>query len=194
MVVPVSMAGQVAVVAGSEALVEALRAAGATVPAAAGVLASRSEADALFDPAIARIDLAVHAAVPDSALVKVPLVDLGEAEFDDVWEAIMRSTLHFLQAAFARMVDGGSVVIVVPSISATGAPGQAAWAAAAEAQRILALSAARQWSGTGMRVNCVAYQADSSARDVGQSIGLLARSILYGATIPVGVATPERVH
>jgi 3-oxoacyl-[acyl-carrier protein] reductase len=62
-----------------------------------------------------------------------------------------------LRAGYAHLAKpGGRVVVVVPTAAMAGAPGLAATAAAAEAQRQLAKSVARQWGSDGLAVNIVA--------------------------------------
>ena len=62
-----------------------------------------------------------------------------------------------LQASFTVFHGGGGrIVFVTPTVSMSGAPGLAPYAAALEGQRLLAKSAARQWGPDGITVNCLA--------------------------------------
>jgi len=49
----------------------------------------------------------------------------------------------------------GRVVVVTATAGVSGAPGSVPFVAAVEGVRSLAKSAARQWGGTGISVNCV---------------------------------------
>jgi 3-oxoacyl-[acyl-carrier protein] reductase len=51
---------------------------------------------------------------------------------------------------------GGRLVLVTPTVGLTGAPELVPYATAVEGMRALAKSAARQWGGHGIAVNCVA--------------------------------------
>jgi 3-oxoacyl-[acyl-carrier protein] reductase len=78
--------------------------------------------------------------------------------------------------------DGGRVVVVVPTFSMSGAPGFAAGAAAAEGQRLLAKSAARQWGADGITVNCVAVAPEQIIGErAGSATMALADPALGGA-------------
>jgi 3-oxoacyl-[acyl-carrier protein] reductase len=69
----------------------------------------------------------------------------------------MRTTLFVLQAAHRQMEGrGGSIVLVTPTVSMSGAARLVPYTTAVEGQRLLAKSAARQWGPDGIRVNCVA--------------------------------------
>jgi 3-oxoacyl-[acyl-carrier protein] reductase len=51
--------------------------------------------------------------------------------------------------------EGGSIVVVLPTMVLTGAPQAVGWVTAAEGYRGLAKAAARSWGRDGIRVNCV---------------------------------------
>lgn len=99
----------------------------------------------------------VHACVAEPALEPVPFVEVSEERWDSAWELTMLATLRCFQAAY-RSFDGrgGRILVVVPTVAMTGAAGLAPLAAAAEGQRLLAKSAARQWGRDGVTVNCLA--------------------------------------
>ncbi len=102
-----------------------------------------------------RVEVVVHADIPPGAARSQALTDLDGGGWDLRCESIIRSTLLVFQAAHRRLDAGGSVVLVLPTISLGGAAGLAAWSAAVEAQRNLAKVAARRWSSAGIRVNMV---------------------------------------
>jgi 3-oxoacyl-[acyl-carrier protein] reductase len=91
-----------------------------------------------------------------------PFVDLGDEDLAAAFDRPVLDLLWSLRAAFAHLRrPGARVVVVVPTIGMAGAPGLAALAAAAEAQRLLVKSIARQWGADGIVLNVVA--ADLSA-------------------------------
>lgn len=170
---------------GPAGLVAALEAAGWTVRAVAARLDSRSDADALFSGP-GPVDLAVHGAAAGPEATGWPLVDGGEAAFASVWEGVMRSTMWFLQAAARGVGEGGSAVIVIPAAASSPAAGQAAWAAAGEAQRVLAMSVAMLWRDTGRWVNCVS--APSPDTDgVADAVVALTAAPVTGCSLAVDV-------
>jgi NAD(P)-dependent dehydrogenase (short-subunit alcohol dehydrogenase family) len=145
---------------GEEAIVadELLRAGRAATSATAD-LATRDQARAAFAAAdaLGSTDLIVHAIVDPDALRATPLADVDAATWDRRAEAPLRVALACAQAAFDRLRDrGGRLVFVTPTVALTGAAGLAPSVGALEGIRALAKSAARQWGGHGITVNCVA--------------------------------------
>jgi NAD(P)-dependent dehydrogenase (short-subunit alcohol dehydrogenase family) len=105
--------------------------------------------------ALGPVRLVVHADVPEAATRPRPLMELDDEAWDESCEALVRSTLLTFQAAHRAMPDGGTIVLVSPTIALAGAVGLAAWSAAAEAQRVLVKVAARRWGQRGITVNVV---------------------------------------
>ena len=71
----------------------------------------------------------------------------------------MQAALFCFQAAYRQFLHGrrgGALVAVVPTIAMSGGPRFSASAAAAEGQRLLIKSAARQWGPDGVTANTVA--------------------------------------
>ncbi len=86
-----------------------------------------------------------------------PFADLGDDDLVAAFDRPVLDLLASLHDAFAHLRrPGGRVVVVVPTIGMAGAPGLAAFAAAAEAQRLLVKSAARQWGADGIVMNVLA--------------------------------------
>jgi len=146
------------------ALVEGLVDAGCAVAALRAGLSSAEEvAAALADARADRggLDAVVDARVPTGATTPLPLSDMNAAQWAQHAEEPMRNTLHALQGAHrVLMSGGGAVVLVIPTLSMTGAAGLVPWTTAAEGSRTLAKVAARTWGDSGVRVNCLALPAD----------------------------------
>jgi NAD(P)-dependent dehydrogenase (short-subunit alcohol dehydrogenase family) len=82
----------------------------------------------------------------------------------DAWRARVEIPLHralvcFQGAGRALGEGGGSLVLLVPTLSLVGAAGYGPWAAVTEGQRALAKAAARAWGSRAVTVNCVAVPA-----------------------------------
>jgi 3-oxoacyl-[acyl-carrier protein] reductase len=100
----------------------------------------------------------VHAHVPAGLTVPTPLVDLDDSAWTRIVDESVLATLTTLQAARRHMDRGGTVLVVVPAVGLVGEVGHVALAAAGEAQRALAKSAARAWRSAGISVNVVATE------------------------------------
>jgi NAD(P)-dependent dehydrogenase (short-subunit alcohol dehydrogenase family) len=115
------------------------------------------EAVAFAAGRLGRVDALVLAAADPVAFEPRTFAEVDDAHFEAVWEATMQATLFCFQAAYAHMAGrGGSIVVAVPTVAMSGMAGFAPYAAAAEGQRVLAKSAARQWGAEGITVNCLA--------------------------------------
>lgn len=165
-------------VAGS--VVAGLERAGAVVHQVDGRFASCTEADEAFAAALrihGRVDVVVHASIQDGALEPIPFVDVDERRWSAIWEATMLASIACCQAAFPLLREsGGRLIFVTPAIATTGAAGLAAYATAAEGQRLLAKSAARQWQGFGIGVGFVVHPFDELHRRLADAVVFLAGS------------------
>lgn len=134
--------------------------AGATVAVAEGPIPSREDADRAFAEAAEAtgpLDAVVHALVDPAALVAAPLAETDPASWDARCEAVLRTALWCTQAAHGALRErGGRIVFVTPTVGLTGGAGLVPYATAIEGMRALAKTAARQWGGQGIAVNCIA--------------------------------------
>jgi 3-oxoacyl-[acyl-carrier protein] reductase len=151
------LAGKLAVVQAAaspagNAVCGALRNAGAVVePLAPG------HAPATSWQAFATVDVYVHCGPWADVGAPSPFAALEDAAFAAAFERPVLDLIASLRAGYTHLAKpGGRVVVVVPTAGMAGAPGLAATAAAAEAQRQLAKSVARQWGSEGLSVNVVA--------------------------------------
>lgn len=72
----------------------------------------------------------------------------------------LRTSRHCLQAAWRTLAgEPGSIVVVGPNFSLTGAGGLAALSVLSEGQRAMMKSAARQWGAQGIRLNWLGLDA-----------------------------------
>lgn len=123
-------------------------------------LGSRTELEQAFAAARGRLGTPtqiVISALPHAALQARDIVDMDDAQWRSACSAAMKSVLYGLQASFTQMAaQGGSVVVVGPSLSLAGAPQLVALSTAVEGQRGLVKSTARQWGQRGLTVNWIA--------------------------------------
>jgi 3-oxoacyl-[acyl-carrier protein] reductase len=176
------------------AVAGALAASGARV----GHVANRADRDQVFaavDSAAAELgglDALVVADVPAAARKPVPMKEMTDGHFFAVWERTMRATLFAFQAAYPHMKrrGGGRLVAVVPAMALSGAPDYSATAAAAEGQRLLIKSAARQWGLDGITANTVVVATSLLLPGAGDFEFSLAERALGGVGDPVADVAP----
>jgi 3-oxoacyl-[acyl-carrier protein] reductase len=101
-------------------------------------------------------DVVVWADADPDGLTPASVVGLREHDWARRCEDPVRSLLWLLQAAHPHLRGrDGRVVLVCPSLGLEGAAQLVPLATAAEAQRLLAKSAARRWGADAITVNCV---------------------------------------
>lgn len=137
---------------------DALAAAGAAVTSVEPELPAHPDvyrrALAAMDPAP---DVVVFAVVPAACLDPLPLAVLDDAEWEGRCEEPIRAALFTAQAAYPLLrARDGRLIFVCATAAIEGAAGLVPYASAAEAQRMLAKSAARRWGADGVTVNVVA--------------------------------------
>lgn len=154
--------------AGEEAAA-ALRSAGHRVAVAAFDVEEGASVREALDRATAElgpIRAVVDVDPPGEAATAVPFRAMGKSAWDEQVTLPLRRMLHRLQAIHRTLAaDGGRVVVVLPTLSMSGAPGLAPWVAASEGRRAFAKVAARTWGGDGITVNCLGVPASLLAGD-----------------------------
>jgi NAD(P)-dependent dehydrogenase (short-subunit alcohol dehydrogenase family) len=105
----------------------------------------------------APIGAVVLASVGAATTQRGDLAGIGPDQWRDRVELPLRRTVACFQGAHRRLrLRGGSLVLIVPTLSLVGSSGFVPWATVAEGQRSLAKAAARAWGGEGITVNCLA--------------------------------------
>ncbi len=119
-----------------------------------------------------------------------PVEEMHDLDIQTMYDSLPQLALMMLKQGHA---DGATrFVFVIPSIVEMGAAGHAATCAGAEAVRVLALSAARQWIADGVTVNCISAPwpyAESLEDDIGPIVEFLASEAganVSGETIRIG--------
>lgn len=88
------------------------------------------------------------------------LAGLEPEQWRERVELPLQRTMAGFQGVHRRLrSDGGSFVLVLPTLALVGAAGLVPWATVAEGQRSLAKAAARAWGAERIRVNSVAVPA-----------------------------------
>lgn len=101
------------------------------------------------------IDLAVLAWFEEPSLVARPIVGMDEQQWDDACERMIRASFVLLQQAHEVVRDGGRVVVVLPTVAATGVAGLVPLCTAVESVRVMAKAVARRWGARGITVNVI---------------------------------------
>ncbi len=104
---------------------------------------------------IGTIDVAVLAWMEPSALVAQRVDELDETQWDEACERMIRSAIVLLQQTHAVVRDGGRVVVVLPTVAATGVAGLVPLCTAVESIRVLTKAVARRWGARGVTVNTI---------------------------------------
>jgi len=86
-----------------------------------------------------------------------PLLDVTESDMNLLFDTGPKGALWLMQAAQPHMAANGwgRIVTMGTSMGLTGAAGYGPYAASNEAIRSLTRTAAREWGGDGITVNCV---------------------------------------
>ncbi|MCD9624764.1 SDR family oxidoreductase [Rhabdothermincola salaria] len=108
----------------------------------------------------------VLAHLDPAAAVARPLVEHSDEQWDGAGERSVRVALQVLQHAHHHLPDGGTVVVVLPSVAAIGVPGLVPMCTAVESIRLMAKVAARRWGARGITVNVVLVPLDAFLGDL----------------------------
>ena len=109
-----------------------------------------------------------------------PTEPFGSMAAETLGAAFDRPLIELWEAMLAARAEGvRRMVVVVPGLAPSGDGDDAAAAMAAEAARVLAVSAARCWASEGITVNVVALGARAGADEL---IGFLCSDAAGGVT------------
>ncbi|MCV7191743.1 SDR family oxidoreductase [Mycolicibacterium brumae] len=145
---------------GSEAeadrTVEQVRAAGAQAIKVQGDLTTPANITALFDAAVeafGSVDIAVNAV---GKVLRKPIADITEAEYDEMFDVNAKAAFFFLQEAGRRLNDGGSITTIVTSLLAAFTDGYASYAGSKSPVEHFTRAAAKEFGQFGVNVNSIA--------------------------------------
>jgi 3-oxoacyl-[acyl-carrier protein] reductase len=160
--VPAGATGHACLIASDATIRDALRQGlgvlGMRVTEIEATLPDRAAFDAAFTSAV-RIEpptLVVIALLPEAASTSCTVEKMKDDHWHAACRAIIRSTLHCLQAAQAHATSSGmSIVVLGPAFGFSGSADLVPLSTAIEAQRGLVKAAARQLGGAGITINWV---------------------------------------
>lgn len=182
--------------AGLSAAAEQVSAAGCTAEALAADITAAATPEDIVQHAVqrfGRLDAAVNAAAIEGGAVE--LVDVTDANFDDVFEVNVRALFRCLRAQLRQMYAQGSGAIVnVSSASIFGVhPSLGAYVSSKAAVRTLSQVAAKEAGPRGVRVNAVCPGLTDTPM-LRESFGVRPLTSDIAARIPLGrVADPDEL-
>lgn len=141
--------------AAAEATVAAVQAAGADAFAHQGDLTRPSEVTRLFDAAKARfgrIDIAINTT---GMVIKKPLVEVTEAEYDTMFAVNAKAAFFFIQEAGKQLADDGNVCTIVSSLLAAYTPFYAVYPGSKAPIEHFTRAASKEFGERGISVNAV---------------------------------------
>ncbi|WP_039819233.1 SDR family oxidoreductase [Nocardia otitidiscaviarum] len=110
----------------------------------------------LFDAAVdafGTVDVAVNTV---GKVLRKPIVETTEAEYDSMFDINAKAAYFFLQEAGKRLADGGRIVTVVTSLLAAFTDGYSTYAGAKSPVEHFTRAAAKEFAARGISVNNVA--------------------------------------
>jgi len=141
--------------AAADETVAAIQAAGAQAAAFQANLTSAGAVEKLFADAIATVgrpDIAINTV---GKVLKKPLVDITEAEYDEMAAVNAKSAFFFLKEAGRHVNDNGKVVTLVTSLLGAFTPFYAAYAGTKAPVEHFTRAASKEFGERGISVNAV---------------------------------------
>ncbi|UFN50873.1 SDR family oxidoreductase [Roseomonas sp. OT10] len=141
--------------AAAEETAAAVRATGALAEAFQADLTSAAAMEGLFAEAIAafgRPDIAINTV---GKVLKKPIVEITEAEYDAMSAVNAKAAFLFLQQAGRHVQDNGKVVTLVTSLLGAFTPFYASYAGTKAAVEHFTRAAAKEFGARGISVNAV---------------------------------------
>jgi cyclic-di-GMP-binding biofilm dispersal mediator protein len=124
-----------------------------------------------------------------AALRSSPLVALDEDGWEEAAERSLRGAFVVLQQVHGVIADGGRVVVVLPTVAATGVAGLVPLCSAVEGIRVMAKAVARRWGERGVTVNTVEVDLVAFAGDDAAELPAVAQ--LGTTALPPGSAVDD---
>jgi len=141
--------------ADAEKTAAALKAKGADVLLVQGDLSVPENNAKLYDQSVAhfgQVDIAINTA---GVVIKKPILDVTEADYDKSFDANAKAAFFFIQHAGRTLAEGGSIVTLVSSLLAAYTPFYAIYPAAKAAVEHYTRAASKEFGERGISVNAV---------------------------------------
>ncbi|MEI7622097.1 MAG: SDR family oxidoreductase [Actinomycetes bacterium] len=139
------------------------------------------------------IDRVVVAAIDPLAFRAAPITALDESEWDQAAEYPMRAAFIVLQQVHSVIADGGRVILVLPTVVATGVAGLVPLCSAVEAIRVMAKAVARRWGARSITVNTIEVELSAFmlGDDDTDAVEIPAVPVLGQPSLPAGSAVDD---
>lgn len=141
--------------AAAEDNVAAVKALGAEACAFQGDLTHAAAVEELFSEAKAafgRIDIAINTV---GKVLKKPMVDISEAEYDEMFAVNSKSAFFFIKEAGRQLQDNGKLVTLVTSLLGAFTPFYASYAGSKAPVEHFTRAAAKEFGARGISVTAV---------------------------------------
>ncbi len=135
---------------------EYIRKHGGTACAMRADLTKVTETVRLFQEAeqqYAGLDIAINTA---GMVLKKPIVETSEAEFDEIFSVNSKAAFFFIREAAKRLRDGGKIVSIATSLLAAFTGYYSTYAGSKAPLEHFTRAAAKELGSRGISVNCVA--------------------------------------
>lgn len=139
----------------AEATVAGLKAAGANSVALQGDLTTASAMEKLFKESIAAIgrpDIAINTV---GKVLKKPILETSEAEFDEMSAVNSKAAFFFLKEAGKHVNDNGKILTLVTSLLGAYTPFYASYAGTKAAVEHFTRAASKEFGARGVSVNAI---------------------------------------
>lgn len=141
--------------ADAEATITAVKAAGAEAVAFQADLTSAGAMETLFADAVAAVgrpDIAINTV---GKVLKKPIVEISEAEYDEMSAVNAKSAFFFLKEAGKRVNDNGRICTVVTSLLGAFTPFYAAYAGTKAPVEHFTRAASKEFGARGISVTAI---------------------------------------
>ncbi|MGV6875731.1 SDR family oxidoreductase [Pseudochelatococcus sp. B33] len=139
----------------ADATVAAVKAAGADAVALQGDLTSAAAVEKLFTDAVAAVgrpDIAINTV---GKVLKKPILDISEAEYDEMSAVNAKSAFFFLKEAGKSVNDNGKIVTLVTSLLGAFTPFYASYAGTKAPVEHFTRAAAKEFGERGISVTAI---------------------------------------
>lgn len=141
--------------ADAEATIAAVKAAGAEAVAFQGDLTSAAAMEKLFTDAVAAIgrpDIAINTV---GKVLKKPMLEISEAEYDDMSAINAKAAFFFLKEAGRHVNDNGKILTLVSSLLGAYTPFYASYAGTKAPVEHFTRAASKEFGERGISVNAI---------------------------------------